>query len=167
MSCAKSVLPVFMTKPSPRDRREEPPDIQIRPSNELSESFMHQWIPRKCHSPNRTVVTSELRSGGFLDPFTFEVGKNDFGALLKRKTYRWFYGFVVYEDVIDTEHTFYFCYRFDYAMRLFEPIPPDRNYTEHRKIERALPADRPVKGALRVTPSIPEANPPPIDDTPY
>ncbi len=56
MSCAKSVLPVFMTKPSPRDRREEPPDIQIRPSNELSESFMHQWIPRKCHSPNRTVV---------------------------------------------------------------------------------------------------------------
>jgi putative transposase len=60
MSCAKSVLPVFMTKPSPRDRREEPPDIQIRPSNELSESFMHQWIPRKCHSPNRTVVVADI-----------------------------------------------------------------------------------------------------------
>jgi hypothetical protein len=127
--------------------------------------------PHWVELPKENVLlpgdTSEPRSTGVLDPFTFEVGKNDFGALLASETYWWFYGFVVYEDVIDTEHTSYFCYRFDYGMRLFEPIPPDRNYTEHRKIERALPADRPVKGAFRVTPPIPEASPPPITNIPY
>src|SRR5271154_1683762 len=62
MSCAKSVLPVFMPKPSPQDRRREPPAIQIRPSNEPSESLKHQWIPWKSGSANRTVVWRTIES---------------------------------------------------------------------------------------------------------
>src|SRR5271166_5557129 len=46
-----------MTKPSPQDRRGEPPAIQIRPSNELPETFMRQKLPWKLGSANRTVVT--------------------------------------------------------------------------------------------------------------
>jgi hypothetical protein len=33
---------VFMTKPSSRDRRGEPPAIQIRPGNELPEIIVSQ-----------------------------------------------------------------------------------------------------------------------------
>src|SRR5271157_1958422 len=47
-----------MTKPSPQDRRGEPPAIQIRPSNELPETFMRQKLPWKLGSANRTVVAS-------------------------------------------------------------------------------------------------------------
>src|SRR5271166_777928 len=60
-------LPVFMTKPSPQDRRGEPPAIQIRPSNELPETFMRQKLPWKLGSANRTVVSVHIdQSEAFL-----------------------------------------------------------------------------------------------------
>jgi hypothetical protein len=58
MSCANSVLPVFMTKPSPQDRRGKRPAIQIRPSNEAPETLKSQTLPTKLDSANRTVVIS-------------------------------------------------------------------------------------------------------------
>src|SRR5271166_3678746 len=57
MSCANSVLPVFMTNPSPRHRRGEPPAIQIRPSNEVLKTTVCQWLTGKLGSTNRTLVT--------------------------------------------------------------------------------------------------------------
>jgi len=56
MSCANSVLPMFMTILSPRHRRGEPPAIQIRPSNEVPKSHVCQWFIRKLGSTNRTLV---------------------------------------------------------------------------------------------------------------
>src|SRR5208337_768005 len=56
MSCANSVLPVFMTKPSPQDPRGKRRAIQIRPSNEVPEILMGQTLPGEFGSANRTVV---------------------------------------------------------------------------------------------------------------
>src|SRR5208282_4966460 len=64
MSCANSVLPVFMTKPSPQDCRGGPPAIQIRPSNEVPEILMRQKLPSKLGSANRTVVAGQISSDG-------------------------------------------------------------------------------------------------------
>src|SRR5271165_7200295 len=60
MSCANSVLPVFMTKPPPQDCRGGPPAIQIRPSNEVPEILMRQKLPSKLGSANRTVVVGYM-----------------------------------------------------------------------------------------------------------
>src|SRR5271165_1872942 len=51
----RSVLPVFMTNPSPRHRRGEPPAIQIRPSNEVLKTIVCQTLTRKLGSTNRTL----------------------------------------------------------------------------------------------------------------
>src|SRR5208283_2549863 len=56
MSCANSVLPVFMANPSPRHRRGEPPAIQIRPSNEVLKPPVCQALTGKLGSTNRTLV---------------------------------------------------------------------------------------------------------------
>ena len=63
MICANNVLPVFITKallaPSPGEQRA----IQIRPSNELSETLMYQSLPGEFGSANRTaVISSRYRS---------------------------------------------------------------------------------------------------------
>ena len=64
MICANNVLPVFIIKallaPS---RRGEQRAIQIRPSNELSETLMCQLLPGELGSANRTaVISSRYRS---------------------------------------------------------------------------------------------------------
>src|SRR5208283_723495 len=61
ISCANSVLPVFMTNPSPRHRRGEPPAIQIRPSNEVLKTPVRQGLTGKLGSTNRTLVTPHTR----------------------------------------------------------------------------------------------------------
>src|SRR5271157_5781917 len=62
MSCANSVLPVFMTKPSPQDPRGKRRAIQIRPSNEVPEILMGQTLPGEFGSANRTVVVDYMTS---------------------------------------------------------------------------------------------------------
>src|SRR5208337_5502626 len=52
----RSVLPVFMTNPSPRHRRGEPPAVQIRPSNEVLKTIVCQTLTRKLGLTNRTLV---------------------------------------------------------------------------------------------------------------
>src|SRR5208282_1846916 len=55
----RSVLPVFMTNPSPRHRRGEPPAIQIRPSNEVLKTPVRQGLTGKLGSTNRTLVYAD------------------------------------------------------------------------------------------------------------
>ena len=61
MSCANSVLPVFMTNPSPRHRPGEPPAIQIRPSNEVLKTPVCQALTGKLGSTNRTLVSTHTQ----------------------------------------------------------------------------------------------------------
>src|SRR5208282_692927 len=62
ISCANSVLPVFMTNPSPRHRRGEPPAIQIRPSNEVLKTPVRHGLTGKLGSRNRTLVDIESKA---------------------------------------------------------------------------------------------------------
>ena len=56
MSCANSVLPVFMAESSLPDRRGEPQRDQIRLSNDLPKPLMCQRLLRNPGSANRTLV---------------------------------------------------------------------------------------------------------------
>src|ERR1019366_5254227 len=69
MSCANSVLPVFMAKSSPPDRRGEPPPGQIGTSNNQPKTLTCQRLPGNLGSANRTamMVYSEV----ILPPVTF------------------------------------------------------------------------------------------------
>jgi hypothetical protein len=79
-----------MTKPSPRDRRGEPPAIQIRPSNERPKTLIRQTLPEEAGSVNRTVVglvmqfaqmgleirrlqENKLHNGGMMDQYNSEL----------------------------------------------------------------------------------------------
>ena len=114
-------------------------------------------VPNRCDLPQESVLLPGEKTGdirGEIRPYSnFSVTKEKFDALLSGETYWWFYGFVTYEDIIDTEHTHYFCLRFDYRIDTFEPYPLDRNYTERLRIEKKIPDNAPSKGSLRLRPS--------------
>src|ERR1019366_112785 len=58
MSCANSVLPVFMAKSSPPDRRGEPPQGQIGTSNNQPKTLTCRRLPGNLGSANRTAMTA-------------------------------------------------------------------------------------------------------------
>jgi len=120
--------------------------------------------PRWLRLPSENVLRpgdlSEEISAGVLYPFEFSIGRDELNDLVASNIYWWFYGFVIYEDVLDTEHTHYFCWRFDYGTRTFEPVPSDRNFTEQRKMNKKPPDDKPVRGSFRVS------DPPPRPPSP-
>jgi hypothetical protein len=95
-----------------------------------------RWIEPFRENVLSQGAVSETKHAGFLSPLSYIPDQAEFGRLQQSETFWWFTGSVVYEDVLDMEHTHHFCWKYDFGIRTFEPFPRELNHTTHRKLQR-------------------------------
>jgi hypothetical protein len=79
----------------------------------------------------RDDVTSDMTTGASI----FKDGairRSEYDMLMRAQTYWWFFGSVGFDDVWTGKNVLHFCWRYDQSIRVFDPYPPERNYTERK-----------------------------------
>jgi hypothetical protein len=74
--------------------------------------------------------SEQMVAGG--SAFHTFITKDNYDALMGARMFWWFFGSVGFDDIWGDQNVMHFCWRYDQSLRVFEPHPRERNYTDQR-----------------------------------